>query len=142
MRLNGIGIDLDAEWDVCLDVTAAGIASAHGLPPWCMLAGEHGEYELVFAVPPDAIVRLEELSRTTGRTPVRLGTAVAEPGLRANIAGMPITLDLPAILEAVGLARTDPLACIRGLQAIHDNILTESVQNRDRAALPSSDIAL
>jgi hypothetical protein len=67
---------------------------------------------------------------------------VAEPGLRANIAGMPVTLDLPAILEAVGLARTDPLACIRGLQAIHDRILTESVQNRDRAALPSSDIAV
>ncbi len=142
MRLNGIGIDLDAGWEACLDDTTASIASAHGLPPWCMLAGEHGEYELVFALPPDAIVRLEELSRTTGRAPVRLGTAVAEPGLRANVAGMTVTLDLPAIMEAVGLARTDPRACIRGLQAIHDRILTESGQNRDSVPLPQGDIAL
>ena len=142
MRLNGTGIDLDAGWEACLDDTAAGIASAHQLPPWCMLAGEHGEYELVFALPPDAIVRLEELSRTTGRAPVRLGTAAARPGLRATIAGMRVTLDLQAILEVVGLARTDLLACIRGLRAIHDRMMTESVQNRDRAAYPSTEIAL
>jgi len=142
MRLNGIGIDLEAGWEACLDETAASIASAHRLPPWSMLAGEHGEYELVFALPPDGIVRLEELSRTTGRTPVRLGTAVAEPGLRANISGRTVTLDLPAILEVAGLARTDPPACIRGLQAIHDRIMTESAQNHDRAAFTCRDIAL
>ena len=142
MRLNDVGVDLDVGWDACLDTAAARVASAHTLPPWCMLAGEHGEYELIFSVPPDALTRLEELSQATGRPPIRLGTVSAEPGLRMILDGQASALDLPAILETVDLARTDPLACLQGLRAIHDRIMTESLQNHDRGRPSGSDIAV
>jgi thiamine-monophosphate kinase len=142
MRLNGVGISLDAGWESWLETPAAEVAAAHSLPPWCMFAGQHGEYELIFAVPPDLTGRLRELARVTGRPPVRLGTATAGPGLRVDIDGCPCALDLDGILETADLARSDPGACLRGLQAIHDRIVTESPQNHDRVRPPDRDIAV
>lgn len=142
MRLNRVGVALDAGWESWIERAAVTAAERHGLPAWCMLAGEHGEYELVFALSPRNIGRISELAQATGRQPIPLGTVTAEPGLRVWIDGLPATLDLPGILETVGIARTDPAACLEGLRAMHDRIMTESAQNRDRVRHPVTDIAV
>lgn len=141
MRLNGVGVDLDAGWESWLEDSAADVAENHGLPPWCMLAGQHGEYELVFSVPPAGASRVQELAGATGARPIKLGTVTARQELRMEIGGRLQVLDLPAIMNAVELARTDPIGCIRALSAIHDEIMTESWQNHDRIRRPASDIA-
>ena len=142
IRLNGIGINLEARWESWLDASAARTAGACWLPPWAMLAGQHGEYELIFALAPDRAHRLRELTDGSGARPVRLGVAAAGTGLRLDIGGRLTHLDLEAILEATDLARTDLTACVRQLRALHDRIMTEPVHRHDSTLCREQDIAV
>lgn len=81
MRLNGVGFRLERRVEDLLDPPALQVARAAGLPPWMMLAGPHGEFELLFTVPPDRCVGLLAGARSVGWEPRELGAVVAEPGL-------------------------------------------------------------
>ena len=50
-RLNGVGFRLTLPVEGMLHGAALRLAEAQQLPPWTMLAGPHGEFELVFTVP-------------------------------------------------------------------------------------------
>ena len=63
MRVNNIGFELNGEWPEVLTPRAREISCNYGFPPWFMLAGHHGEFELLFTVPQE---REDELmSRAT-----------------------------------------------------------------------------
>jgi thiamine-monophosphate kinase len=74
VRLNRVGIRIEAEWRDLV------IESARVLPSWiprtALLAGYHGEYELVFTVPADMNSRFLACAAAADWHPVRLGTAV------------------------------------------------------------------
>jgi thiamine-monophosphate kinase len=50
-RVNGVGFELTSGWLAGLDPVALDCSTETGIPPWLFLAGPHGEFELVFAVP-------------------------------------------------------------------------------------------
>jgi len=81
MRLNGVGVRLERRVEDLLEPQALRIARSASLPPWMMLAGPHGEFELLFTVPPDRCAELMARARSLGWDPIDLGLVVAGPGL-------------------------------------------------------------
>jgi thiamine-monophosphate kinase len=76
-RLNGLALRIERPLAELLGPEARRAAQDLGLPPFALLAGQHGEFELVFSVPEASLPRLER----TGLQPVFLGRAEAGAGL-------------------------------------------------------------
>ncbi|MCK7517213.1 MAG: hypothetical protein MZV64_05570 [Ignavibacteriales bacterium] len=51
MRLNNVGFKFRNDWSESLDQSSKLLFSKHNLPLWLLLAGEHGEFELLFSIP-------------------------------------------------------------------------------------------
>jgi thiamine-monophosphate kinase len=79
MRLNGTGFDLDDGWERSCSPEALAVAAAHGVPPWLLLAGEHGEFELLFTLPEAREEQLLEHLAGTSCAPLRIGRVTTEP---------------------------------------------------------------
>jgi thiamine-monophosphate kinase len=79
MRVNDVGFDIDLSEAV--HPAARDLATVLGLPSWMMLAGLHGEFELLFTVPPGAVEELLDAAECRGWTPVRLGRVVSDAGV-------------------------------------------------------------
>jgi thiamine-monophosphate kinase len=81
IRLNRLGFRIDAPLADILHPAALEAAARAGLPEWLMLAGPHGEFELLFTVSPDADDRLQAEARTIDWTPIPIGFVTPQPGL-------------------------------------------------------------
>ena len=51
MRLNNVGFKFRNDWNETLDQSSKQLFSKYNLPLWLLLAGEHGEFELLFSIP-------------------------------------------------------------------------------------------
>jgi len=97
MTLNGVGLRIEPPVEAWTDPAALAVARAFGIPPWMLHAGPHGEFELLFTVPPRGVEELRRAAHAAGWQPVHLGFVTAEPGLRAPHAGGLLALDTTAI---------------------------------------------
>ena len=79
-RLNGVGFRLTLPVEGMLHGAALRLAEAQQLPPWTMLAGPHGEFELVFTVPAVKADVFRCAAAADGWTAVELGEVVAGSG--------------------------------------------------------------
>lgn len=82
MRLNRVGFQIDVDLPDILHLDALRVVRDAGMPEWLMLAGPHGEFELLFTIPAEIRDEFEATARAAGWSPIRLGSATAEPGLR------------------------------------------------------------
>lgn len=80
-RLNGVAVDLVEDLPALLEPGAARLSVQLGLPPLAFLAAHHGEFELVFSVPPDQVAALEQAAAALGWEPVFLGVAREGTGI-------------------------------------------------------------
>jgi len=85
MRVNNCGFTLDDNWKDIIDKEAAETARTHNLPEWLLLAGQHGEFELLFTIPPDNENEFLSYARMISWDPVRLGTATEKPEILLNL---------------------------------------------------------
>jgi thiamine-monophosphate kinase len=76
-RVNGVAVQVERSLEELLEPKARRLAASLGLPPFAFLAGVHGEFELVFAVPEERLVSLG----LTSLTPVFLGRVREGAGL-------------------------------------------------------------
>ncbi len=74
MRLNGIGFRLNAGWEDFLHSEARSIGQATGFPLWLFLAGQHGEFELLFTVPSALENELRDEATRANWQPILLGS--------------------------------------------------------------------
>jgi len=81
MRLNNTGFVLESKLEEFLHPVALDITGAAALPPWLTLAGPHGEFELLFTIPPERTGAFMETASTVGWTPLVIGKVVEEPGV-------------------------------------------------------------
>lgn len=81
-RLNGVGFALESPVENLLHPTAQAAARSAGLPAWLMLAGPHGEFELVFTLSAEHADALQTAAAGLGWSPLELGVVTPEPGLR------------------------------------------------------------
>jgi thiamine-monophosphate kinase len=80
-RLNNCGFHLEKEWVSHLAPGALRIAEMAGVNPWMLLAGPHGEFELVFTIPPHRIPSLHIAADAAHWVPMRLGVVIEDPGI-------------------------------------------------------------
>lgn len=96
-RLNRVGFDLDAPWEAILDPSAVTLAHGQSFPEWVMLAGPHGEFELVFTVPQGKQAAFLDHTRAHEWEPVPLGVVTERPSIVVRRDGRPVTLDTGAV---------------------------------------------
>jgi thiamine monophosphate kinase len=82
---------------------AAGLSAATHLPAFPFLASYHGEFELVFTVPPVHIAELERRASEAGWQPLRVGIVESTPGVRFG----DVEVDTAALRNAFELAGGD-----------------------------------
>lgn len=86
-RLNGHGFNVDCDWPAMLSEDALELCGRSETPPWMMLAGPHGEFELIFTVPSANAEAFADDACDLGLGPVRLGTVQEQEA---------VTLGLPS----------------------------------------------
>ena len=107
MRRSSVGVKLDTDTARLLHPAAARIAEAEDLPSWTLLAGPHGEFELIFSVPRDRCTAFLVAASRTGWNPLPLGQARALSGLELGPQDGCMSLDTGAIRNLAGEAASD-----------------------------------
>lgn len=115
MRLNEVGFILEPGLEDALHPTARRLARSLHLPPWMLLAGLHGEFELLFTVAPQQVERLRIEAAALGWSPLVLGAVVADPGIRLRHKDGTTRLDTGAIRNLFAQYPGSVAACIRQL---------------------------
>jgi thiamine-monophosphate kinase len=73
MRLNSTGFLFETEIEKFLYPGTLKVATETEIPPWMMLAGPHGEFELIFTIPANILDDFLNNAYATGWEPVKLG---------------------------------------------------------------------
>lgn len=92
MRLNDVGIKLDNDWNSKLDIKSKSIMNESELPLWFLLAGQHGEFELIFTVPAEKESILKNISSQLSLHFLRIGEIQSKEGFYLNINDKPVSL--------------------------------------------------
>ena len=93
MRINGTGYCIDKPVESMLEQTSYRIARESGIPPWLLLAGQHGEFELLFTIPPKNEEHFLHAAKSVGWHPIPIGGVIAEPTIAISIDGRPTQID-------------------------------------------------
>ena len=82
MRLNNVGFRIESELEDFIHTDALSICKSAHIPSWLMLAGHHGEFELVFTVSPGDMHNLLKNAHRIHWKPVLIGSVVEEPNVQ------------------------------------------------------------
>ena len=85
MRLNSVGFAITENPKSILRKDAAMLADSTQIPSWAMLAGHHGEFELLFTIPPEKTASfLSEASRINW-TPLPIGIVIRDTEIQLSL---------------------------------------------------------
>jgi thiamine-monophosphate kinase len=87
MRLNNIGFELNGTWINSIEEGSIEIAKAVNIPTWLLLAGQHGEFELIFTIPQGNEFILLESAKKVGWRPLKIGKVIEEQKLLLPLYG-------------------------------------------------------
>ena len=73
MRLNSTGFTADMELEKFIHPEALQVSRDADIPTWMMLAGPHGEFELIFTIPPSKLDNFLKDAGLIDWEPIRLG---------------------------------------------------------------------
>lgn len=108
----GLDLVLEADPAVCLHPEARRLARRLDIPEWTLLAGPHGEFELVLAVPENAVPRLCREAKTQGIPLLDLGCFRPGSG-SVRIPWANAAVDPVCVRDLHARAATDPAAFLR-----------------------------
>jgi thiamine-monophosphate kinase len=81
MRLNGVGFTVDCDCSRLLERAVLTFCEQTATPRWLMAAGPHGEFRLLFTVPPVKVAGFLAATEREGLQPVSLGTVQEKPAV-------------------------------------------------------------
>jgi thiamine-monophosphate kinase len=87
MRLNQVGFEIDMAPERFLHPAALALANTVNLPAWMMLAGHHGEFELIFTIPPKHIDPFLNYANGQNWMPFRIGKVIEKPTVKFLLNG-------------------------------------------------------
>jgi thiamine-monophosphate kinase len=131
MRLNGVGVRLSHPLCDVLTPSAMSASTKLAFPAWAMLAGIHGEFELIFSLPSGREAELLARAATIGWTPVRLGEIIAEPILTMPVDGEDCPIDSGFLRNLGTTCARDIAGYVQALKA-YDVMLTERMVDYGR----------
>ena len=76
-RINNTGFEIN-DYEPLLDSEALKASEYYNFPLWLLLAGQHGEFELIFSIPPQKTVEFIQKAKEINWHPLELGTATKE----------------------------------------------------------------
>ena len=85
MRLNNIGFRFRNDWIETLDPTSKHLFTKYNLPLWLLLAGEHGEFELLFSIPEENETEFIKEADRLNLNPVYLADAKSEQNIAMSL---------------------------------------------------------
>ena len=85
MRLNNIGFRFRNDWIETLDPTSKHLFTKYNLPLWLLLAGEHGEFELLFSIPEENETEFIKEADRLNLNPVYLAEAKSEQNIKIDL---------------------------------------------------------
>jgi thiamine-monophosphate kinase len=104
MRLNGLGFTIDCHWEKLLSPGALELCRKTKTPPWLMLAGPHGEFELTFTCGANMTGNIISANKESGF--IKIGEVQQTPALSLILpSGSNINIDMAPIrnlLQNVG----------------------------------------
>ena len=106
MRHSRTGFRVDVDLETVLHPAALSLAGQIGLPAWTMLAGPHGEFELIFTVPAEKCAEFLASARRMGWRPLPLGETRENPGLEISTDGG-LRIDTTRVRNAGATAAED-----------------------------------
>jgi thiamine-monophosphate kinase len=124
MRLNGVGVRFSRPLCEVLTPSARIASQSLAVPPWSLLAGIHGEFELIFSLPPAREEELHARAATIGWTPVPLGETTAEPIMTIPMEGADCAIDSGFLRNLGTTGARDVAGYVQALKA-YDAMLNE-----------------
>ncbi len=115
MRLNDLGFALQREPQTYLDAHVLPLCTRMGIPPTAMLAGPHGEFELIFTVPSRRNESFLRQAQAMNWHPVFLGSVIETQELRLLVNGKVRQPDTTFIRNLFDYGRGDVQAYIERL---------------------------
>lgn len=115
MRLNGLQFVLYDNWERIVHPMASRITRLKKIPSWLVLAGVHGEYELIFTVSPQKEKDFLEASKKVGWTPIQIGEVNEGVGVCVKNSDNLVPLDMAAIRNLSEQAGSDPRSYVKKL---------------------------
>lgn len=122
MRINKYGFQLDADWELALDKQSRHLIKEIGFPSWLLLAGEHGEFELLFTLPPDREQQFLHDAALSNFYPVKLGRVIPETTIYVPIDGENIAIDTAWIRNLNRQVNSNIRQYIHNLLFYHDQL--------------------
>ena len=110
-RINDVGIRITAAPADLLHPVAATTRRSAGIPAFSFLASYHGEFELVFTVPPARVALLDAPAKALGWMPIPVGVVETDPGVRFGST----EVDTARLRNALAVSNGDPGTYMRTL---------------------------
>ena len=81
-RLNDVGFEMGSDWLNAIDDTALKYVRDINIPAWLLLAGQHGEFELIFTIPKKFKKSFLKEALLNRFEPIELGVVIPEKEIR------------------------------------------------------------
>ncbi len=123
--INEVGFDVTTSYEELLHPAAKKLATQAGFPDWFLMAGPHGDFELLFTLAPKSEEEFVDSAGDIGWKPVFLGKVIPE-GLALNPGtGTATRTDAALIANLFGEANADPQTYIESLKAFHEALVNK-----------------
>jgi thiamine-monophosphate kinase len=85
MRVNNLGLCIDQPIENFISKQAASICKENNIPKWFMLAGIHGEYELLFTISKENENEFLSTANSINWFPIKLGKVIPFPEIKIQL---------------------------------------------------------
>ena len=87
MRINNCGFEFDEDWKLSIDDESKIITEKNGIPLWLLLAGQHGEFELLFTIDGDKEKQFLSEAELINWQPIKLGKVIPDKTIKISLYG-------------------------------------------------------
>jgi thiamine-monophosphate kinase len=122
MRLNNVGFKFRNDWIESIDDESKRLFINFKLPPWLLLAGEHGEFELLFSIPADRKIDFLKEAHLSNLKPICLAKATEDENIRINLYDKEQVLDTEKIRNLAFEKDFTPSKYLQKLMEIDDEL--------------------
>jgi len=120
MELNHVGVMLNGDFESLLDEDYLTYLKNTPVQPWFLLAGPHGEFELLFTVDPCKEKELFIESARINWEPIKIGEIIGEPVLSFSFEGRSVSCNPDDISNLYSITEGKLEAYLEALNKQHD----------------------
>ena len=125
MRLNNIGFKIDNDWENIIDKESLELADSSSIPAWLLLAGYHGEFELIFSIPKKSEDEFLDNAGEKNWHPLKIGQVIEDVKIKIPLYGKEIDIDSCRIRNLVNNLDKGVDIYLKSLLAIDHEIRIE-----------------